>query len=175
MRRIACALVLCALSLLAGSVQAEEIFGLTNTGKLVRFDSANPGTITGTVTISGLQASESLVGIDFRPETGELFGVGSTSRVYKINVTSGVATVVGTTPFTPALNGQNFGVDFNPTVDRIRLVSNLAQNLRLNADTGAVANTDTALAYSTGDALAGTAPNVVSIAYTNNVTTNNGA
>jgi len=96
MPRIGHAFLLCCLTLLASvSVRAEEIFGLTSNGKLVRFDSANPGTLISTVTITGLQASETLVGIDFRPESGELLGVGSTSRAYKINVATGAATAVG--------------------------------------------------------------------------------
>ena len=36
-----------------------------------------------------------------------------------------------------ALDGTDFGVDFNPVVDRLRVVSNTGQNLRINVDTGA--------------------------------------
>ena len=52
------------------------------------------------------------------------------------------ATAIGNGPFTPALEGTEFGFDFNPTVDRIRVVSNTGQNLRLHPDTGAVAAVD---------------------------------
>lgn len=65
-------------------------------------------------------------------------------------------------PFTPALSGTEFGFDFNPTVDRIRVTSNTGQNLRLNPDTGAVAATDLALNYADGST-----PNVIASAYTN--------
>ena len=51
----------------------------------------------------------------------------------------------GAPAFTPALSGTAFGFDFNPTVDRIRVVSDTGQNLRLNPDTGAVAAVDGAL------------------------------
>ena len=57
-------------------------------------------------------------------------------------MSSGVAAMVGAGPFTPALIGTSFGFDFNPTVDRIRVVSNTGQNLRLNPITGVVAATD---------------------------------
>jgi len=40
------------------------------------------------------------------------------------------------------LNGINFGVDFDPTVDRLRVVSDAEQNLRINPDTGAVDSID---------------------------------
>jgi hypothetical protein len=108
-----------------------------------------------------------LVGIDFRPLTGHLYGVGSTSQVYVIDRTSGFATPIGA-PFTPALDGTEFGVDFNPQADRIRIVSNTGQNLRINPDTG-VAIKDTALAFAATDANANQTPQVVGAAYANNV------
>ena len=40
--------------------------------------------------------------------------------------------------FTPLLNGRFFGVDFNPTVDKIRVTSDARLNLRLNVDEGTV-------------------------------------
>lgn len=67
---------------------------------------------------------------------------------------------LGTSPFTPALSGATFGFDFNPFVDRIRVVSNTRQNIRLNPETGAVAGADTDLSPGT--------PAVSAAAYTNN-------
>jgi len=75
---------------------------------------------------------------------------------------------VSKNPFTPVLVGTEFGFDFNPTVDRIRIVSDGDQNLRINPDTGEAAGTDTALAYAATDANAGANPNVVAAAYMNN-------
>ncbi len=142
------------------SANAATLFGVTTSNQLVRFDSTTPGTVSTIGTISGLQTGESILGIDFRPANGQLFGLGSTSRLYTINIMTGAATAVAATPFTPALSGVEFGFDFNPTVDRIRLVSDSGQNLRLNPDTGMVAATDTALNPGT--------PNIVGAAYTNN-------
>ncbi len=145
-----------------------KVFGLTVDDRLVSFNQTDPGRILNNAPIRGVQPGESIVGIDFRPATGMLFGIGDTSRVYRINVRTGVATAVGA-PFTPALRGNVFGVDFNPTVDRIRVVSNANQNLRLNPDTGAIAGADTDLQYGAGDPNAGQDPEVVGSAYTNNV------
>ena len=39
-------------------------------------------------------------------------------------------------PYT-ALTGSQFGVDFNPVADRLRVISDSGLNLRINADTGA--------------------------------------
>lgn len=159
-------------SVLTVAVKAEDIFALTSDGKLIRFDSTAPATVLASVTITGLQAGDSLVGIDFRPATGQLVGLGANSRVYVINVATGVATAVGTASFSgPALSGSKFGIDFNPTVDRLRVVSSdTAQNIRLNTNDGTNAGTDTVLAYATFDVNTGKTPKVSGVAYTNNFT-----
>ncbi len=140
---------------------------LTSDNNLHTFDTASPGTLRGAVPISGLQMNETMLGIDFRPATGQLFGVGSTSRVYSIDVSTGVATAVGAA-FTPALDATDIGIDFNPTVDRIRVVTTADQNLRLNPITGAVAATDTRLIFAQGDPNAMANPAIAASAYTNN-------
>jgi Domain of unknown function (DUF4394)/PEP-CTERM motif len=152
---------------LATPAAAEVIYGLTDGGSLVTFDSALPGVTAAPVPISGLGAGEVLIGIDFRPVNRALYGVSTGNKVYSI-AANGVATVVGT-GFAPSLNGTNFDIDFNPTVDRIRLVSDAEQNMRLNPLTGAAAATDTALAYALGDVNAGANPNITGAAYTNNL------
>ena len=145
-------------------INAATIYGLTGTNQLVRFDSSTPSTVMTVGTITGTQIGENIVGIDFRPATGQLFGLGSNSRLYIINRTTAAATFVGmlTTP----LNGTNFGFDFNPTVDRIRIVSEADQNLRANPNDGTNV-VDGTLAYAAGDPNAGQNPNVVGAGYTN--------
>jgi hypothetical protein len=127
--------------------------------ELIRFHSASPGVILGSATISGLQLGEQLVGIDMRPADGQLYGVGSTSRLYLLNAITGAATQIGPV-FATALSGTRFGVDFNPQVDRLRIVSDAEQNLRINPNNAAVAGVDGALSP------AGT---VAAAAYLNNV------
>jgi hypothetical protein len=143
------------LTILARGVPMVALRG----NELIRFHSATPGTIRGSATISGLQFAEQLVGIDVRPANGRLYGVGSTSRLYQIDPISGVATQIGS-PFTTPLSGTRFGVDFNPTTDRLRIVSDAEQNLRINPNNGAVAGNDPALTP---------AGSVVGAAFTNNV------
>ncbi|MCD8741930.1 DUF4394 domain-containing protein [Mucilaginibacter roseus] len=127
-----------------GSITGPDLaaYALTSNNTLVSFNAKNPSAATKTTSITGLQNNETLLGIDFRPATGELYGVGSTSRIYIINTQSGAARAIGTAAFTPAINGTAVGFDFNPTVDRIRLVTSSGQNLRLHPETGAVAFTD---------------------------------
>ena len=143
---------------------AATLYGVTGANSLVRFNSATPGTVDRTTTVNGLQPGETILGIDARPAKGQLYALGSTGRLYVVNPTSGRAALVSTV--SAALSGGSFGVDFNPTVDRLRVVSDADQNLRVNPDTGA-AVVDGALAYASGDPNAGQNPNVVGSAYTN--------
>lgn len=138
-----------------------EFYGLNNMNTLIKYNANNISAPLGKVTISGLQSGESIMAIDYRPATGQLYGVSSTSRLYVINPATGAATAVGATPFTPAISGSMVAFDFNPTVDRIRLVTSGGQNLRLHPETGAVAAVD-------GNINPGT-PSISSVAYTNSV------
>jgi Domain of unknown function (DUF4394) len=113
----------------------------TNQNQLLTFNARNPERIRDIQAISGLPAGVSLRGIDFRPKTGDLYGVGSDSVVYRVNPSTGIAIAEGPA-FTPALRGQSYGVDFNPVVDKIRVVSDDRQNLRLNVDEGTVLSAD---------------------------------
>ena len=49
------------------------------------FNARNPDRIQDIQAITGLPAGVTLRGIDFRPETGDLYGVGSDSVVYRVN------------------------------------------------------------------------------------------
>ena len=87
-------------------------------------------------TITGLADGESLIGVDFRPSNGLLYGVGrigadpaSLGQLYTIDVDSGLATAVGSRLI--PLNGNGLGVDFNPVPDLLRIVSDLGQNIRV--------------------------------------------
>jgi hypothetical protein len=154
------------LSLLSAVGHAETIYALTATSRLVTFDSATPGTVSPEVVISGKQSGEDILAIDFRPSTGQLYGLGSTSRLYTINPTTGAATQVGSAgAFT--LSNTTLDMDFNPVVDRIRVVGGTGQNIRLNPNDGTLTATDTNLAYASGDPNFGTNPIVPSAAYTN--------
>ena len=148
----------------ATQAHALAVYGVTTGNSLVSFDSATPGVVNNTVALSGLTGT--LLGIDFRPATGELFGLTSDSRLYTINVMTGAATAVGAAGQF-VLMGSSFGFDFNPTVDRIRVTSNTGQDLRLNPLNGAIAATDPNLAYAPGDPNAAAVPSVVASAYTN--------
>ena len=115
---------------------------LSNDNKIYYFNARNLEAPIRNLTITGLQSGENIISIDYRPATGQLYGLGSTSRLYIINETSGLATPLGTAPFSPLIEGTSSSIDFNPTVDRVRLVSNNGQNLRLHPELGTVVATD---------------------------------
>ncbi len=105
--------------------------------------------------VTGLQSGETLLGIDIRPggtTTGQIYGLSSMGRLYTIDKFTGAATLKSTLSADPAdtsnpftgLSGTNFGIDFNPVVDRLRVVSDTGQNLRINVDSGAVIDRRTA-------------------------------
>jgi len=125
---------------LAAAAGPENVFAVSTGNRLLRFLSSAPGTIISRVPISGLQPSETVVGIDFRPSDGRLYAVGSTSRLYRVDPATGAATQVGTGPFSTLLSGTDFGVDFNPRPeeDRLRVVSDAEQNLLIDPRDGTV-------------------------------------
>lgn len=133
-------------------------YAVNDANMLIIFNPENPVPISKAIT--GLTTGENVLGIDFRPATGQLLALGSTSRLYILNTATGAATAIGTAPFATLLNGTSFGFDFNPTVDRIRVVSNAGQNLRLNPNDGSVAAVDGAINPTTAK--------VSAAAYTNN-------
>ncbi len=154
-------------SVSSSTAQAAQVFGVTTTNTLFNFDSATPGTLNDAFAISGFTSpNENILGIDFRPATGELFALGSFGQLYTLNTANAVLSPVGSGA--GAINGTAFGFDFNPVIDRIRVVSNTDKNYVYNPNDGARTSA-TDLFFPVGDPNAGVDPNVVGSAYTNNV------
>ena len=111
-----------------------------NGATLLSFDTASPTTAT-PVAITGLTGGEALVGLDFRPATGQLYTLGvnaaaNTGTLYTVNTASGALSAVGTagsvaltqadgaTPVDlPDPTTVGYGFDFNPTVDLARVTA----------------------------------------------------
>ena len=154
-----------ALSATAPAPAAEALYGVTDGNALVTLHSDSPGALRAAVPITGLQEGEQILALDLRPKSGQLYVLGSTSRVYVVNAASGAAHALGN-PFSPALAGSNFGLDVDPVADRLRVVSDGRQNLRIHPEDGQVAGQDGTLAYAEGDPGAGTTPSFAADAYT---------
>lgn len=153
----------------------ETVHAVSASNHLLRFNAGQPQKILERKPLTGLAAGERLVGLDYRVAKGQLYALGGSGHLYRIDPASAVATPVGASVALPA--GHEFGFDFNPTVDRIRVVSDAGFNLRLHPDTGAVVDAsadqpgvqfDGTLAYDAGDAGAGRTPRIVAAGYTYN-------
>jgi hypothetical protein len=176
---------------LAVRTQLPTAVALDAGGSLVRFRRDNPAA-TSSVAISGLALNEALVGIDYRPATGQLYGLAINSSagnatLYLIDQTSGSLTAVGAqgsiqfvnadgvtpVPLPPASDG--YGVDFNPTADRLRISSGNAGghgiNFRVNPSNGFAVDGDLGGGFPPGvnpdSAINGAATGVTASAYTN--------
>ncbi len=162
------------LGLSSSASQAELIYGVTSAGGLFSFDSANPA-ITSTIgTVTGLTAGQTVVGMDIRPATGELFVMSYSTttflgQLYTVNTGTAALTAVGAGfSLGSTTTGTRFGFDFNPTVDRIRAINGATgANFRLNPATGAIAATDTNLTWDASSGQTGV-PNANGLAYSNN-------
>lgn len=124
-------------------VAVGDTLALTASGRIVSFNRATPATLVGAVSVTGLASGESLLGIDIRPADGLLYALGSAGNVYTVDPSTGAATlraalraVAGDDNPYAALVGDSFAVDFNPAADRLRVIGNLGQNLRINVTNG---------------------------------------
>jgi hypothetical protein len=133
-----------------GPPRRETVWVVTAGAELLALNAGQPSRPLQRRALQGLAAGEQLVGIDFRVARGVLYALSDRGRLFTVDTASGRLTPVGAGPAVP-LAGERFGVDFNPAADRIRVVSDRGQNLRLHPDTGAVAATDPALAWQAAD------------------------
>lgn len=160
-----------------GPPAKEMIYAVTASNQLIQFNAGQPQKILSRKALTGLAAQERLLGIDYRVAKGQLFALGASGQLYRINTGDGSASLIGTPSALPKEGATEWGVDFNPTVDRIRVVNDAGFNLRLHPDTGAIVDGnaelpgvqfDGKLAYDTGDAHAVKTPGIVAAGYTYN-------
>jgi uncharacterized protein DUF4394 len=154
----------------AATRDAVDVVGLVDGTSLVPFTTADTA-LGEPVEVSGLDGDTRLVGIDFRVQDRTLYGVGEAGGLYSLT-DGGNATKVG--QLSQPLDGKEFGVDFNPAADALRIVSDTGQNLRQPFATTPLPATvaDTGLTNPAQAPATGTVPatGVVSAAYTNNDT-----
>lgn len=153
----------------------ELLIAVTSNHRLITFEARAPETLLSRVPLMGLLPGESVLGIDHRVAKGQLFALSTRGRLLRIDTATGDVQAVGPAVKLPV--ARTFGVDFNPAVDRIRVVSDAGHNLRLHPDTGAQVDgqpdvdgvqPDGPLRYADGDEQAGIAPRIVAAGYTYN-------
>jgi hypothetical protein len=174
---LAC-LACCIASAQAAPAKVVALGNGANANSLFSFSGDSPNIVT-SVPVTGLGASK-LAGIDYRPATRELYGLGvsgNETSLFKIQPATGVATLVGSVDFSllsgATISGATeFGVSFNPASDRLRAIDNLASdggggnvnNFRLNPNNGALAGNDSDLNFEALPEGNGNAP-LVAVAY----------
>ena len=127
----------------ASGVPANSLLiGLSANNEIVKFSSGPPATELAVTPIVGLDSGEVMLAIDYRPRNGKLYGVSSASKLYYIDIYSGLAGGVSKEPFKPAIQGSTVGFEISPIDDRARLVTDEDQNLRLSVETGEVIAVD---------------------------------
>ena len=139
-------LAACATPEPVGPPAKEEIVAVSASLHLLRFNAGQPQAVRERRPLGGLRSGETLLGIDYRVARGELYAlgaVGTSGQLYRIDVANAQAVAVGT-GFTLPSTAAEWGFDFNPTVDRIRVVNDQGLNLRLHPDTGAIVDSDPA-------------------------------
>jgi hypothetical protein len=156
----------------------EIVVAVTVSNQLVSFRADNPGEILTSVALSGLNAGETIAGIDFRPLTGELLALTNANRILTIDTLTGRTIVRGAAIDGTLLTaGASTGFDFNPAADRLRLVDTVNDNLRYNPVTFAPVDGDTVtpgtqpdtdLAFIGTDPNNGMNPNISGVAYDRN-------
>jgi hypothetical protein len=163
-----------AAALVPAAASAETLFGLTDDNRIVSFNSRNPGVTLSSGAISGIDPGDRLIGLDLRPVDRKLYTMGASGTIYRLepvalgaggsSVINGFNAVnlgaIGT-----RLTGSSFGFDFNPVPDRLRVISDSNQNLRLNpliSPPGTIIDTPVTLNGTDGIDL-------LAVAYTNNL------
>ena len=126
-----------------------ELLAITESNRLISFTASAPQKLcTQPAQVTGLQPGDQILGIDVRPANGLLYAAGSSGQLYTIRTTADAGfatatrgpmlqTAAGSAQF-PSFTGNGFGFDFNPMRDKLRVVSNTGQNLRIDVDAGAV-------------------------------------
>lgn len=166
-------------------VATGNSFAISNaTGNVLSFNRSGATAVQSNLKVQGLDTGENIVAIDTRSNSTatnnfKLYALTDKSNLYILDPSTGfvsgkqalkasTATPINTTACTPAvtaftaLSGASFGTDFNPFVDRLRIVSNTGQNLRVNVDTAEV-TVDCAI----NTAAPSTSINPSAVAYTN--------
>ncbi|NGY59987.1 DUF4394 domain-containing protein [Lentzea sp. NEAU-D13] len=143
-------------------------FGISGDGTLMAtFTTDKPTVLDWVREIQGFSGDTAAIGLDFRVQNGLMYLVGNQGGVYTVKLPSTPTqdpVVTKVSQLSVPLYGTKFGVDFNPAVDRLRIVSDQGQNLRHNL--GDNMTTEDAI-LSTPPAL-GPTRGVTAAAYTNN-------
>lgn len=151
----------------------DIFYALANDNRLISF---NDPQCLKYKSICGLDCGQTALAIDFRPATGQLILLTNSpggAQLFVLDLCDPCKVIakplngfLRTQAGTTIIFEGNVSIDFNPVVDRLRIVTTSGQNFRVNVDTG-ITIVDGTLKYANGNV--GSTPRIVSIAYSNNV------
>src|SRR4051812_13553883 len=154
----------------------DYIYGITDAEPphLVAFESNAPGTLLSNQVVTGKPMAERVVGMDLSPRDGELYVLttdpGNVGRLYVLDAAGAGMTLIGqlaadpadtTSPYGGTLPNTDFGVDFIPQSNLLRVVALSGKNIRVNP-ANALVTTDTDINGSPGP------PSIAGVAFHNN-------
>lgn len=125
---------------------------------LVRFSLSDPSTV---LAVGSLDVAGSVVGLDFRPASGELYALTDMGQLVLVDPMTAETTLV--TASIGELTGARYDIDFNPAANALRLISDARQNFRM----GSPALVENAQQQALVDGTFGYLQGVVATAYTN--------
>lgn len=157
------------LALLAGTflataapADAATIWALDAAGGLAKIDTDSRKAMPA-MAVKG--ADGALLSVALRPANGKLYALTATGQLVTIDPANGTATPVAKLD-KPLEMGPRTTINFNPLVDRIRVVSSNGGNWRIHPDTGAV-TVDGGLKYAPDSAYTEAKPMITTGAYSN--------
>ena len=108
--------------------------------QLLRFNSRSPSTTLTTTPISGLSPGQGILGIDFRPATGQLYALVAGDFVGKLaTISLSNPPTITTLPGSFSMPPGSYGFDFDPMTDRARIVNDQDTNYSVDPVTGMAA------------------------------------
>jgi len=122
----------------ATAVLADDVFVVTDADRVVAVDGDSLSGVIRSARLTGLAPSETILALDVRPADLELYGVTSLHRLARIDTYTGVCQPLSSSPFSPLPDAAVVGFDFDPVLDRARLVTESGQSLEVSPVTGAV-------------------------------------
>jgi hypothetical protein len=156
------------------------LFLLTGDNNLIAMTDSAPAAFSPPIPLAGIAVGDVLVSIDVRPQNQQLYALGinttaNTFQLYHVTPESGAVTAVGSAQSLTSdgvtiipVAATRYGIDFNPTVDRLRVVNSNGLNFRMNPNTGAPVDGSGATGTNPDSAINGATTSVDEVAYTNN-------
>nr|BBJ06055.1 hypothetical protein YBY_39040 [Marinobacter nauticus] len=141
------------------ALTANDVLAVTaDNACLVRFSLSDPSTV---LAVGSLDVAGSVVGLDFRPASGELYALTDMGQLVLVDPMTAETTLV--TASIGELTGARYDIDFNPAANALRLISDARQNFRM----GSPALVENAQQQALVDGTFGYLQGVVATAYTN--------